>query len=260
MKTFVLLFILGLSLSGLSHSACERPIRMLFGPFFSDAFIKQFFDSVLEDVANNTGCEVEYRVSETYAKYHKIILTNEFQLIMIPSIHLPFVEQLDYQHLVSGFGPLDFILLARKKNGIQRIADLKGADILLNGDISTLSVIWRQLAQDNRIENLVNIAYRGNVDQLLIRTLRGQADATITYRGFYDRLPDNLKSKLIELHSVRMSHPGTVVIAKQISAEQRELIRRGFVRHQLWEHERPAEDIVADQYVVTKLKTIFQLD
>lgn len=262
MKFLLLVFFSFFMFSGNASAdsdKCSKPITMLFGPFFSDAFVRQFFETILENAAAKTGCDVQYRISETYANYHQKILSNEFELVLSPSIHLPYVEKLDYVHLVAGFGPLDFVLLANRKKGIDSIADLKRRRIMLNGDISTIAVIWRKVAKDYRIEDLVDITYRGNLDQLLMRTLRGQADATITFRGFYDRLPENLKTTLIELHSVPMQHPGSVVVSKTVPKEQVELLRSSFVAHELWSDVRPKKDVVADAYVDRKIKQILQI-
>lgn len=259
---FALLLVLTLSLDVFSseETKCDKPIIMLFGPFFSDAFVKQFFDSILENAETLTGCEVQYRISETYEKYHQKILNNKFDLVLSPSIHLSYIEKLNYVHLVSGFGPLDFVLLANRKKGIDSISSLKGRRVMLNGDISTLAVIWRKVAKDYRVEDLVDITYRGNVDQLLVRMLRGQADATITFRGFFDRLPENLKARFVELHSVRMQHPGTVVVANEMPKSRVEYLRKAFVDHELWDHVRPSKDVVPDPYVDHKMRQIFNLN
>ena len=191
--------------------------------------------------------------------FSKLVLKQDFESVMIPSIHLEYFEQIGYQHLVSGFGPLDFVLLGSKKRGISKVSDLKGKDVLLNGDYTTLSVIWRGIEKKHDLVGKTNIAYHAHVDQLLMRLLRGQGDATITFRRFYNRIPEQLKASLIELDSRTMKHPGTVVINEEVNERLAKQMKAAYIKRESWFDRRPSQDIRKDAYVHERMRKTFGL-
>lgn len=236
---------------------CDQKLNILFGPFFSHSFVTEYFSSIHARISDQTGCDVTVHISESYGEYHNKIKSFEYAIIVLPTPHLPYVKSFGFEFAASGFGSIEFVLVSPKTSNILKIADLKNKTLLLNGDISYPAILWRELAKASDFKGPINIDYRGNTDQLLIRVLKKDADATITLRRIVERLPSNLKRNLSVLGSKTFETPGSIVFKVNLSPMVKKSIRNAYNEHPSWSNNLPDPNTKADSYTKKHLSNIF---
>lgn len=261
MKLFTAFFFLISIYSGVSanpSSNCLKPISILFGPLFSPSYVNLNFSDIRRDTFRETGCEVLVGIAENRDVYFEGIRDKNFGMVLISSVHLNGIERIGYKHLVSGFGPIEVVLVSKKRSGIQQPKDLIGKLVLLNSDINIPAVVWRQYAKNHALTEKVRYGYPANIDSLIFELMKNKGDAVVTYIGFYNRLSPNLKQKLNLLYRREMTHPGTIVTSERISKDIRQRLKSAFIRSDKWDKGRPKPDVQADSIVNKKLKALLQ--
>jgi len=236
---------------------CPKALYALIGPFFSPAFVEKTFKTTHQNISSYTGCDFEYHISENYDQYHQRIKEQDYDIILIPSMQLRYIEPWGYKHIASGLGPLDLLLLGRKNQGIFKLEDLIGKRVLLNGDISTLAVTWRSIAEDKIDIAQVNIRYTANSDQMLMRLLRGEAEATVTFNTFYNQLPKSLQNNLSVLGTRNMQSPASIITHQRLGSHLTQKIQQAYLEDDIWSKQRATEDFKADAFADTRLKQVF---
>lgn len=237
---------------------CEKPITFLFGPLFSKTYIDLKFSDIHKSIHHNMGCEIDITIADNRDVYFEYIRENRYDMVLISSIHLDGIEKSNYQHLVSGFGPIEVVLLVTKRSSITQPKDLVGKSLLLNSDINIPAVVWRSYANTHGLSGRVNYQYPANVDSVAFELIKNKGDAALTYIGFYNRLPPNLKRQLRLLYSQEMAHPGTIVISKAFKSEVRYRLREVYAASDKWETIRPKQDVKADAIVNQKLDALLK--
>lgn len=250
---------MALSTSANVESSCEKPLFTLFGPFFSQAFIEKNFRSIFDRIEELTNCSTQYHASENYDLYHENIKSGAYDIIIIPSMQQPYILPWGYKHVVAGLGPLDMVLVGRRSASIETIEDLRGKRLLLNGDMSSLAVTWRAVAHPTLTDSDVIVIYSANTDQMLLRLLRGEVEATVTFRNFYDQLPKVLQNKLNILGYRTLETPGSIVVNERLSNEFQNLIRQAYDESSTWFDKPAVDDLKPDPYSKLKLEQVFNL-
>ena len=196
MRLYSYFFIISIILTSLPSWACNKDIRILYGPFLTESFIQRTLQPVHLEIERLTHCQVKHHISPNYLLFKRKILQQTFDIILIASPHLPYIEPWHYKHVASGMGPIQISVLGKKDKNIFKIEDLEGQRLLLNGETSIVGLAWNNIAKGRINTKHVKVIYTVNTDRLLLGLFNDEAEAAVNFIQHYQRLPDNLKNKL----------------------------------------------------------------
>lgn len=240
--------------------ACQKPISILYGPFITEWFINAQLKDTHNKIAEFTQCQVTFHISKNYLFYQNKIKQKEYDIVLVSSPQAPYILPIGYQRLAYGLGPVKLGVYSRLDGNINTLKDLKNKQVLLNGDTSIAAIGWQHMSSKALKSNEVGIVYTVDTDALLIRLLKGDAQAATTFQPFYKRLPKSLQDKLILLDQIDIKHPGAILLNKDRLSHLQNNIKEAYLSTGNWHDENYQLEIPISPSIHEKLINTFSAD
>lgn len=209
MRILIILFVLAFSNSTL---ACNEPIRFLYGPYVTLLMVQKLLAPMHEQVALQTGCEVEYTLSNGFEDLADKLVELNHDYSLVPSSYSAITLEMGYERFASIAVQNRYIyIVAKMESNINSMADLVDKTLLSISPLSESGAIFEQKLREMGIRQRVRIVNGNNYEQNIFKVLTGEAEAATVISIYWDQLDSFVKSKKLKVISRLKANPAELV-------------------------------------------------
>lgn len=208
--------------------ACENGLKTLFAPAFGKAFLESFLQEEIKVIQSISDCDPIIISTNSYSDMLRHFREHEYDIAFIPSLYAPYVSQIGYERLLSGFDIVGLIVV-RSDSDIYTLKDIQHHKVLMNDEFSQATADWYSRIHAGDVSHLSTLSFGGKMETLLYQLLNKQADVTFSIEALFNKLSPEFQSKLRIIDKKNGKKSASIMIGKGLSSEDRKRMSNLFL-------------------------------
>ena len=190
--TVIVLF---LAIIAPSSHACDNPIRLQVGPFFSTTFIHKYWQGFASDLSEQTGCNVNIRSSSSYEQYLDTLLARDGDVFVVPDLYIQALSRKGLKPALASSRSEQIYILSRKHIKTIGSSELIGGTILVASRYTQAFLeLEKWLAQEG-LTGKVSFNFNHSHDSAAMLMLKGEFSSAVILSSVYSSLPSYIQAK-----------------------------------------------------------------
>jgi ABC-type phosphate/phosphonate transport system substrate-binding protein len=193
--------------------ACDTPVSLQAGPFFSTALVIKYWQPFSKSVEAISGCETNITTAPTYDEYLKSIINKKNDIYVAPDHYVSAFIDLGIKPILSSYKTAQVYLVSRHpiKNG--DLNSLHGDVIIVPSRYTRAFLELKAWLIQNGLFDKVSFDFDHSHDSAALLMLKGKRSSTVMLASIYDTLPEFIKSKY---HAIKLNtSSGAYILAKE---------------------------------------------
>lgn len=200
---------LGISLLiAITSHACDKPITLMAGPFFTANTTSHYWSGFASEVASKTGCKLIIKASNNFEEYINDIANGKADILVAPEHYRKALKHNNFKAILKTKKDLNGYLVSRLdiKNNPKL---LENQIVYTQGIFSRIHLEFEHWLISHNMLGKVELKLKNSHDAGIIYMLKNENASVIIVDVIYDQLPSKLKEKY---HAVKIGNPAGVII------------------------------------------------